>query len=73
MTVRFWLCAGMTLLSNCVSAGYSIAGLIREGKHDQFAAYAASRSISLLVLVLACVILRRKQPLLAFAWYMSII
>jgi hypothetical protein len=46
---------------------------MQDGRHDQFAAYAASRSISLLVLVLACVAFRRKQPLLAFACCMSIV
>lgn len=70
MGKRFWLCSGMTLVSSGVSAFYSVAGL-EASPHDSFAQYAASRSVSLLLLVLLSVILRKRAFVLAFAWCMT--
>jgi hypothetical protein len=57
MTVRFWICALLTLLSAGVSAGFSLEGLLGPGGGDSFTRYAASRSIALLltVLIATCV------------------
>src|SRR5260370_2942535 len=51
MTKSFWSCAVMTLLSAGVSAGFSLVGLFDRGTGDNFARYAASRSVALLLAV----------------------
>ena len=55
------------MVSALVSAGFSLAGLFGDGKHDVFAMYAASRSVSLPVVVLACVFLRSCGGVAALA------
>lgn len=67
---RFWLCSAITLISSIVSASYSIVGLL-AARNDTFAQYAASRSVSLLLVVLLAVLLRHRTGLLAMAWCMS--
>jgi hypothetical protein len=64
MTIRFWLCALMTLLSVCVSAGFSLDGLL-HAPGDSFARYAASRSIALLLTV-SIAIWARARTAIAF-------
>jgi len=49
MTVQFWACGAVTLLSAGVSAGFSLAGLAGPDRSDRFARYAASRSVALLI------------------------
>lgn len=72
MGVRFWLCGSTTLLSAAVSAGYSVAGLVGNFS-DNFARYAASRSIALLVAVMAAIVLRQRPSLLALAGCMTLV
>jgi hypothetical protein len=55
MTVQFWTCAIVTLLSAGISAGFSLAGLAGPDRADRYARYAASRSIALLLAVLIAV------------------
>jgi hypothetical protein len=62
MTIRFWFCALMTLLSACVSAGFSLDGLIHAGS-DSFARYAASRSIALLLTVTIAIRVRSRTAI----------
>ncbi|MDB4953052.1 MAG: hypothetical protein JWO36_621 [Myxococcales bacterium] len=52
MKKPFWACALVTLLSAGVSAGFSVMGLLGTEGSDNFAGYAASRSIALLLGVL---------------------
>ena len=52
----------MTLLSVCVSAGFSLAGLLNSGS-DIFARYAASRSIALLLTVPIAIWVRSRTAI----------
>lgn len=58
MTRKFWGCAVITLASACVSGGFSVAGLFGPSAADGFAQYSASRSIALLLTVLAAMAFR---------------
>ncbi|WP_407543729.1 hypothetical protein Q0M94_28085 (plasmid) [Deinococcus radiomollis] len=69
----FWLCAGITLISSLVSATYSIAALAGQSKIDTYALYAASRSITLLLVVLGCVLLRSRSGVIALAFVMALV
>jgi hypothetical protein len=62
LTTRFWVCALITLLSVCVSAGFSLAGLLHSGS-DSFARYAASRSIALLITVPIAIWVRSRTAI----------
>lgn len=73
MTQPFWLCAGITLVSALVSAAYSIAALLGHSKIDTYALYAASRSISLLLVVLGCVFFRSRSGVVAMAFVMALV
>jgi len=72
MSRRFWFCAGMTLLSAAISAGFSVAGLISDGA-DRYAQYAASRSVALLIAALVVVALRARTPTLVLAGCMILV
>jgi hypothetical protein len=72
MGQRFWFCAGMTLLSAAVSAGFSVAGLLTDGA-DKFAQYAASRSVALLIAALVAVALRARPAVLVLAGCMTLV
>jgi hypothetical protein len=63
MTKRFWSCALITLLSASVSAVFSVAGLLGPGNGDSFARYAASRSLALLLTVLAAIGFRSRTAI----------
>jgi hypothetical protein len=63
MTRRFWGCALLTFLSAGVSAGFSLAGLLGSGNGDDFARYAASRSVALLVTVLIAIGARSRTAI----------
>ena len=69
----FWICGGITLLSALVSAGFSLAGLFGDGKHDAFAMYAAARSVSLPVAVLCCLLLRSRAGIAGLALAMALV
>jgi hypothetical protein len=53
----------MTLLSAGVSAGFSLAGLLGPGKDDDFAWYAASRSVAMLLSVLIALGVRSRMAI----------
>jgi hypothetical protein len=73
MTNSFWSCAVMTLLSAGVSAGFSLAGLFGPGSGDNFARYAASRSVALLLTVVVAICLRSRLPLALVGIAMTIV
>jgi hypothetical protein len=50
-TRAFWIFAAITVFSALVSAGFSLVALRGEGPMDVYAMYAASRSVSLLVVL----------------------
>jgi hypothetical protein len=58
MTKQFWICAVVTLVSACISAGFAFVGLLGNSVTDRFAQYAASRSIALLLTVVIALGLR---------------
>jgi hypothetical protein len=53
----------MTLLSAGVSAGFSLQGLFGPGGGDNFARYAASRSVALLLTVLIAIGVRSRMAI----------
>jgi len=63
MRKRFWICALMTLLSAGVSAGFSLQGLFGTGGSDNFARYAASRSVAMLLTVLIAIGVRSRTAI----------
>lgn len=69
----FWICAGITIVNAAVSAGFSLAALTGGGFDDPLGLYAASRSIALLIVVLAVVVLRSRQGLTAVAFAMGLV
>jgi hypothetical protein len=73
MALRFWLCATITTISALVSAGFTVAGLIGPAGGDDFARYAGSRSIALLIAALCGVALRSGKGIAALALVMSLV
>jgi hypothetical protein len=69
----FWICAIITALSAVVSASFSAIALIGAGRQDQYAMYAASRSIALLLAILACIGARSRGGVLALALAMVLV
>ncbi len=68
----YWACAGFTLFSALVSAGFSLLALRMRIGHE-YALYAASRSIAL-PLVAALMLLRRSRDgVAALAAIMSLV
>jgi hypothetical protein len=63
MTMQFWSCSLVTLVSAGVSAGFSFYGLLGPGNSDSFARYAASRSIALLLTVLVAIGVRSRTAI----------
>ena len=55
----FWTCAGFTLFSALVSAGFSLLSLRMAGGHE-YALYAASRSVALPLAVLYAMATRSR-------------
>jgi len=72
-TRAFWICASITALSAVVSASFSVVALIGVGSQDQYAMYAASRSIALLLASLACIGTRSRRGLMALALTMGLV
>jgi hypothetical protein len=56
-----------------VSAGFSVAALLRSSGDDVLGRYAASRSIALLIAVLCCTGLRSHKAIAALALVMSLV
>ena len=63
----------MTLLSAGVSAGFSLVGLFGPGGGDNFARYAASRSIALLVAVVIAICVRSRMALAVLGIAMTVV
>jgi hypothetical protein len=63
----------MTLLSSCVSAGFSLAGLLGTGSGDSFARYAASRSVALLLTVLIAISVRSRMAIVFLGIAMTVV
>ena len=72
-TRAFWICAIIAALSAVVSASFSVAALGGEGGQDQYAMYAASRSIALTLAVLACIAMRSRSGVMALALTMGLV
>jgi hypothetical protein len=72
-TRPFWICAIMAASSAVVSASFSLAALIGEGGHDVYAMYAASRSVSLPLVVFTCMLLRSRHGIAAMALTMTLV
>jgi hypothetical protein len=72
-TRAFWICALITALSAVVSASFSVAALIGVGRKDQYAMYAASRSIALALASLACIGARSRRGVMALALTMGLV
>src|ERR1700730_8547321 len=69
----FWVCAAITTISATVGASFSVQGLLRAGIHDAFALYAASRSISILLVVLIFLGFRSREGIAAMSLTMSLV
>ena len=63
----------MTILSACVSAGFSLAGLLGPGSDDGFARYAASRSVALLLTVLVATGVRSRMAIAFLGIAMTVV
>ncbi len=73
MRSRFWQCAGMTLLSALVSAGFAVQGLFTTGSADSFAQYAGARSIALLLGVTCALFVRSRSSIITLAAVMTVV
>jgi hypothetical protein len=73
MTVQFWTCAAITLLSAGISAGFSLAALAGPDRGDRFARYATSRSVALLLTVLIAVIVRSRLAIVFLGITMTVV
>jgi hypothetical protein len=73
LTRAFWLCAIITGISALVSASFSIAALLGAGNGDPYAMYAASRSISLLLIVPIAIWFRSPFALAVIALIMALV
>ncbi|HEV3004615.1 MAG TPA: hypothetical protein VGX78_09140 [Pirellulales bacterium] len=69
----FWICAAVTALSAIVSASFSLAALLGPGQNDVYAMYAASRSISLPLVILALIYFRSRAGMAAMALTMGLV
>ena len=63
----------MTLLSAGVSAGFSLVGLFDRGTGDNFARYAASRSVALLLAVVIAICVRSTMALAVLGIAMTVV
>ncbi|ROS75299.1 hypothetical protein [Cellulomonas sp. PhB143] len=69
----FWVAAAVTLVSAFVSLGYSVAGVIADGASDEYALYAASRSVALAAAAIAVLTARSTRVLLVVGGAMTIV
>jgi hypothetical protein len=69
----FWICAIITVVSAVVSASYSVAALIGVARQDQYAMYAASRSIALALASFACIGARSRHGVMVLALTMGLV
>jgi hypothetical protein len=68
----YWTCAGFTLFSAIVSAGFSLLSLRMAGGHE-YALYAASRSVALPLAVLYAMALRSRGDMATLAVAMTLV
>jgi hypothetical protein len=68
----YWTCAGFTLFSTIVSAGFSLLSLRMAGGHE-YALYAASRSVALPLAVLYAMVLRSRGAMATLAVGMTLV
>jgi hypothetical protein len=73
MSRSFWVCATVTALSAVVSASFSVVALIGVDRQDQYAMYAASRSIALVLAILVCIVARSRRGVMALALTMGLV
>jgi hypothetical protein len=69
----FWICAVITGLSAFVSAGFSIDAMTGTTQHDPLGWYAASRSVSLLLIALFVILQRSRRGLAVMALTMGFV
>src|SRR5258708_12190710 len=69
----FWICAVITGLSACVSLGFSIAAITGATQLDPLGWYAASRSVSLLLIVLLVILQGSRRGLATMALTMGFV
>jgi hypothetical protein len=72
-TRAFWICAAVTAISAIVSASFSVAALRGPGQPDVIAMYAAARSISLALVVLAVASFRSRDGVAVMAVTMGLV
>jgi hypothetical protein len=72
-TRAFWICAIVAALSAVVSASFSVAALIGVDRQDQYAMYATSRSIALVLATLVCIGARSRRGVMALALTMGLV
>jgi hypothetical protein len=72
-TRAFWICSIVTALSAIVSASFSVAALIGVDRQDQYAMYAASRSIALVLATLVSIGARSRRGVMALALTMGLV
>jgi hypothetical protein len=63
----------VTLLSAGVSAGFSLDGLLGSGSSDNFARYAASRSVALLLTVVIAIGVRSRSAIVFLGIAMTVV
>jgi hypothetical protein len=68
----YWICAGFTLFSAIVSAGFSLLSLRMAGGHE-YALYAASRSVALPLAVLFAMVRRSHGGMATIAVAMTLV
>jgi hypothetical protein len=68
----YWTCAGFTLLSAIVSAGFSLLSLRMAGGHE-YALYAASRSVALPLATIYAMALRSRAGVAALAVALTLV
>jgi hypothetical protein len=68
----YWTCAGFTLFSAIVSAGFSLLSLRMAGGHE-YALYAASRSVALPLATIYAMALRSRASVAALAVAMTLV
>jgi hypothetical protein len=71
----FWTCAGFTLVSALVGATFSVLSLrmVGTGHQHEYALYAASRSVALVLTILFVMVRRSWGGVVAMAILMTIV
>lgn len=74
MTLAFWVCGAVTLVSAGVSAGYALAGWrAASGSSKSASAYALARSVALLIVAAAALFVSSVAFLAAIAVAMTLV